>query len=75
MPHVTVKMLPGRSEAQKQDLTEAISQAVMTHAVCGIDAVSVAIEDVTDADWGPKVYDIEIAPVMDQLYKKPGYKR
>ena len=74
MPHVVVKMLPGRSEAQKRALSNAITEAVMTHAVCGEDAVSIAIEDVGGTDWKPLVYNPEIAPKMDQLYKKPGYK-
>jgi len=75
MPHVNVKMITGRSEAQKKALTEAITKAVMEHAGSSEKSVSIAIEDIAEKDWGPKVYDVEIAPVMDKLYRKPGYKR
>jgi hypothetical protein len=34
----------------------------------------VAIEEVQPQDWMKTVYDIEIAPHMARLYKKPGYK-
>ena len=47
MPHVFVKMHPGRSEQQKAPLAEAITQQVMAIARVGADAVSVAIEEVT----------------------------
>ena len=46
MPHVFVKMHPGRSEQQKAPLAEAITQQVMAIARVGDDAVSVAIEGV-----------------------------
>ena len=46
MPHVIVKMYPGRSEQQKAQLAEAITQQVMAIARVGDDAVSVAIEGV-----------------------------
>jgi 4-oxalocrotonate tautomerase len=75
MPHITVKMVTGRSDAQKHALTEAITKAVMEHAGSSEAAVSVAIEDVAKDDWNTRVYDTEIAPVMDKLYRKPGYKR
>ena len=75
MPHVNVKMITGRTEAQKKALTDAITKAVMEHAGSSEKSVSIAIEDIAEKDWGPKVYDVEIAPVMDKLYRKPGYKR
>jgi 4-oxalocrotonate tautomerase len=57
MPHVIVKMYPGRSEHQKTQLTEAIVKDVMAFAKVGDDAVSVAIEEVTPGDWTEKVYN------------------
>ncbi len=75
MPHVTVKMIAGRSEAQKQALTAAIAEALKTHAKCSDDSISMAIEDIADKDaWTAQVYNPEIAPQIDKLYKKPGYK-
>ena len=63
MPHVFVKMHPGRSEQQK----------VMAIARVGADAVSVAIEEVDAKDWPEQVYRPDIPGHVDQLYKKPGY--
>ncbi len=73
MPHVIVKMNAGRSEAQKAALTDEIVKAVMTHAKCAEDAISVAIEDIGPGEWTEKVYRPDILPNLDQLHKKPGY--
>ena len=75
MPHVVVKLLPGRTEQQKAQLAAAIVKDVVTIAKCGEEAVSVAIEEVTADDWDEKVYRPEILPNRDKLYKKPGYDR
>jgi hypothetical protein len=34
----------------------------------------VAFEEVKPEEWTDKVYNRDIAPVMEKLYKKPGYK-
>ena len=73
MPHITVKMLPGRTEEQKLALTDAITKSVMEIAVCSESDVSVAIEDVEDAKWTELVYKPDIAAHWDKLYRKPGY--
>jgi 4-oxalocrotonate tautomerase len=75
MPHVVVKLLPGRTEQQKSQLAAAIVKDVVAIAKCGEDAVSVAIEEVSAADWDEQVYRPEILPNRDKLYKKPGYDR
>jgi 4-oxalocrotonate tautomerase len=74
MPHVIVKMHPGRSEQQKAELTEAIVKDVMAIARVGADAVSVTIEEIGAADWADKVYRPDILNGSGKLYKKPGYK-
>ena len=73
MPHVVVKLYPGRTEEQKQSLADAIAANVATIAGCGEDSVSVAFEEVEPADWPEKVYRPEILDNQDNLYKKPGY--
>jgi 4-oxalocrotonate tautomerase len=73
MPHVIVKMHPGRSEQQKAQLTEAIVKDVMTFARVGDDAVSVSIEEISSSDWVDKVYWPDILNSPGKLYKKPGY--
>jgi 4-oxalocrotonate tautomerase len=73
MPHVIVKLLPGRSEDQKTALANAIVENVTSIARCEVDAVSVAFEEVSSEDWTEKVYRPDILGHPDRLYKKPGY--
>ena len=73
MPHVIVKLWPGKSEPQKARLAEAIARDVMEMLNYGEESVSVAIEEVEPRDWAEKVYKPDIASKPDRLYKKPGY--
>jgi 4-oxalocrotonate tautomerase len=73
MPHVTVKLYPGRSEEQKTRLADIV-KTVMAIAECGEKSVSVSIEDVEPGDWERKVYKPDILDNWEKLYKKPGYK-
>ena len=73
MPHVIVKMYPGRSEQQKALLAEAIVKDVMTFTGVGDEAVSVSIEEIGPSDWVEKVYQPDILNCPGKLYKKPGY--
>ena len=74
MPHVIVKLYPGRSQEQKQRLTEAIAKDVVEIIKCPEAAVSVAFEEVLQADWPEKVYKPDILEKQNTLYLKPGYK-
>ena len=73
MPHVIVKLWPGKSEQQKVRLTEAIVKDVMDVFNYGEESVSVAIEEVPAEDWAEKVYERDIVENSEKLYKKPGY--
>jgi 4-oxalocrotonate tautomerase len=73
MPHVIVKLYPGRSEEQKMRLAEAITRSVMEIAQSEEKSVSVAFEEVEPADWPEKVYRPDILENEARLYKKPGY--
>ena len=73
MPHVIVKLYPGRSEQQKSEIADEITRAVMASAKCDEDAVSVSIEDVAPDDWVEEVYKPDIVGKWDKVYKKPGY--
>ena len=73
MPHVIVKLWPGKSERQKTQLAEAIVQDVMSALAYGEESVSVAIEEVKSRDWAEKVYRPDIVDNWEKLYKKPGY--
>lgn len=74
MPHVVVKLWPGKSDRQKTELSEAITRDVMDVLDYSQDAVSVAFEEVAADDWAERVYKPDIQAKWDQLYKKPGYK-
>ena len=73
MPHVIVKLWPGKSERQKARLTEAIVQDVMDVLDYREESVSVAIEEVTPGEWAEKVYGPDIVRSQAKLYKPPGY--
>ncbi|MCP8937551.1 tautomerase family protein [Alsobacter sp. SYSU M60028] len=75
MPHVIVKLYPGRSDAQKRELSEAIARAVMDSVGSAERSISVSVEDVSPDDWQARVYEPEIAGRPDILFKKPGYGR
>ncbi len=70
MPHVIVKMYPGRTEDQKRRLADAITQAVVSIAVCSEDAVSVSIEEVTQDRWKEEVYEPFISKSESTMYRK-----
>jgi 4-oxalocrotonate tautomerase len=73
MPHVIVKLYPGRSELQKTRLAEEIAKDVVAIAKCEEESVSVAIEEVKPEDWAEKVYRPDILDNPERLYRKPGY--
>ena len=74
MPHVIVKLWPGKSEQQKRRLAEAITNDVTTVLHYGDESVSVALEEVAPAEWAEKVYRPDIVEKVATLYRKPGYE-
>lgn len=73
MPHVIVKLYPGRSEQQKRILAEEIAKDAVEVAKCEEKSVSVAFKEIEPADWPEKVYKPDILDNLNTLYKKPGY--
>jgi 4-oxalocrotonate tautomerase len=73
MPHVIVKLWPGKSEDQKNQLAERITKDVMDVLHYGDESVSAAFEEVSAKDWKGKVYKPDIIEQGGKLYKKPGY--
>lgn len=73
MPHVIIKMWPGKSENQKVRLAEEIAYDVMSTLNYATESVSVGIEEVKAKDWAEKVYQPDILAHPERLYKKPGY--
>jgi len=74
MPHVNVKLWPGKTEEQKRRLAEAITKDVVSILDYGEESVTVALEEIKRQDWTEKVYNPEIQSKPDTLYKKPGYE-
>lgn len=73
MPHVIVKLYPGRSEEQKKKLADEIAKDVVAIAKCDEKSVSVAFEEIEKQDWAAKVYKPDILDKKEGLYKEPGY--
>ena len=66
MPHVVVKLWPGKSEQQKlRSVVEILHYAE--------ESISVAMVEVRPREWAEKVYQREIENNLGELYKKPGY--
>ena len=73
MPHIIVKLYPGRTEDQKNQLAAKIVKDVVEISGCEEKVVSVAFEEVDPKDWPEKVYKPEILEKKDNLYVEPGY--
>ena len=73
MPHVEIKCFPGRTEEVKTKCAEAVANAISETMGCNVSSVSIAIKEINKEDWKASVWDAQITPEMDSLYKKPGY--
>jgi 4-oxalocrotonate tautomerase len=73
MPHVIVKLWPGKTEKQKTKLAADITAAVMSNLNYGEESVSVGIEEIAPDAWMDKVYKPDILGKPNEIYKKPGY--
>ena len=62
MPHVIVKLWPGKSEQQKQRLADAIAKDVMRILHYGEESVSVAMEEVSPRDWAERYTSLTFRP-------------
>jgi len=70
---VIVKLWPGKSDAQKRDLADAIVRDVTRVLGYGPQSVSVGFEEVGAGDWTARVYGPDIQDKWDTLVKQPGY--
>ena len=73
MPHVEIKCYPGRTADQKERCAEKIAEAIVETMGCDKSSVSVAIKEIAKEDWKSEVWDKQIVPDSDVMYKKPGY--
>ena len=73
MPHVEIKCFPGRTDAQKRECAEKLSIVIAETLGCKTSSVSVAIKEIPEDDWKNEVWEKQIVPDDELLYKKPGY--
>lgn len=73
MPHIIVKLWPGKRKRQKARLAEAITESVASVLGYDDDSVSVTFEEVSAAEWVEKVCRSDIVDKPEQRFKKPGY--
>ena len=73
MPHVIVKLWPGKTDEQKARLADAIVREVMTHLGSSEASVSVSFEDVAKEAWTAQVVGPDIVAHPERVFRKPGY--
>jgi 4-oxalocrotonate tautomerase len=73
MPHVIVKLSPGKSEQEKHKLAEGVTKAVMASLGYGEESVYVGLEEIPPGEWTEKVYKPDILNGPGKLYKRSGY--
>lgn len=73
MPHIAVKLWPGRKEEAKENLAKKIVNVVAEELNVDAGAVSVAIEEVKQSDWEEQIYKKEIKD-NSNIYVKPDYE-
>lgn len=71
MPHITLKMLKGRTDAQKQLAAEKLAAALIEAIGCNPTHISVSVEDFTPEEWQEQ-YRIEVAE-NDNIVLTPDY--
>ncbi len=72
MPHISIKMLKGRTEEQKVKAAEAVTKALAEALGIGDFYITATIEDFTAEEW-QDVFKEEITDKPDKVYKKPNY--
>jgi 4-oxalocrotonate tautomerase len=73
MPHVIVKIVPGKSPEQLRRLTDLILRDVTDVLRVDEALVSVAVEQVAPEAWMDTVFTPDIAGNAASLTKRPGY--
>jgi 4-oxalocrotonate tautomerase len=69
MPHVIVKLWPGKTDDQKNKLAGKITQAVVETMNITEDVISVGIEDIPQERWEEEVRKPEIIAKQNTIYK------
>jgi len=72
MPHISIKMLNGRTEEQKKNLAKALTNTLVKELNCSENYVTVSIEDYSAKEW-QKIFEKEITNNPDKIYVTPKY--
>lgn len=73
MPHISVKLWPGRNDELKQKLADELANCMKKTLVVDLEDISVSILEVERELWGENVYWPEIIEGKGRLFKEPGY--
>lgn len=71
MPHITIKMLKGRTDEQKKLAADKVAAALVDAIGCNADHISVAVEDFTPVEWQDE-FRKEVTE-SQHIYKEPNY--
>lgn len=74
MPHIIIKLWPGKSEEQKKELADRIANSMTEIMAVDDKNISIAFEEVEKEKWNEEVYQPDILAKEKLLYKNPGYK-
>ena len=72
MPHVSIKMVKGRTEAQKDAAAAAVKEALIKSLGAPDAVISVSVEDFTPQQW-QDVFKAEITDKPSTLRIAPQY--
>lgn len=73
MPHISIKMLKGRTEEQKRLAAEKLAQVLVETIGCSPSHVSVSVQDFTPEEWQEQ-YRTEITENQENLVIQPDYR-
>ena len=71
MPHITIKMLKGRTDDQKKLAADKVAAALVDAIGCNPEHISVAVEDFTPVECQDE-FRKEVTE-SEHIYKEPHY--
>jgi 4-oxalocrotonate tautomerase len=74
MPHIIIKMFPGRNNEQKKELTERVVRSVEEALGSQRRDISVSIVEVDPGEWDEKVVRPDLAETEGEVTRMPGYE-
>ncbi|MCD7731790.1 MAG: 4-oxalocrotonate tautomerase family protein [Oscillospiraceae bacterium] len=72
MPHISIKMLKGRTDEQKKMAADKVAEALYEAIGCSKDHISVTVEDYTPEEW-QDVFAADVTAKQDKLFRKANY--